>query len=128
MHSGREGRLHHLSRGVVSRKASWTGLASLLGSSLVATVAFGQGPGYSATGAVTPMPDEKLLTERECGACHAPFPPEFQSMHGWWEIMHNLDSHMGEVATLPEETRVKIQNYLLAKASDGPNTERRHAR
>jgi len=34
--------------------------------------------------------------------------------------MHSLDNHTGEVATMPEETRQKIQDYLMANASDGP--------
>jgi Dihaem cytochrome c len=108
------------------RSAVTLALAVVLG--LGARTGLAGGTGYRGTGAVTPMPDEKLEMEHECGACHAPFPPEFLPMHAWWEIMHELDNHMGEVATLPEDTRAKIQAYLLANASDGPNTERRHTR
>jgi hypothetical protein len=111
-------------KALTTRSAVALAMALVVG--LAARTGIAGGTGYSGTGAVTPMPDEKLLMEHECGACHAPVPPEFLPMHAWWEIMHELDNHMGEVATLPEDVRAKIQAYLLAHASDGPNTERRH--
>ena len=95
---------------------------------LAARTGFADGPGYRGPGAVTPMPNERLAMEQECGTCHEPFPPQMLPMHAWWEIMHRLHDHMGEVATLPEAARAGIQAYLLANASDGPNSERRHTR
>jgi hypothetical protein len=40
----------------------------------------------------------------------------------WRAIMDDLSDHMGEDATLPEKTRADIEAYLIANASDGPNT------
>lgn len=36
--------------------------------------------------------------------------------------MADLADHMGEDAELPENIRADIEAYLLANASDGPNT------
>lgn len=70
------------------------------------------------------MADERVpaitdpLVAKECGACHMAFPPQFLPQRSWQKIMTTLDQHFGENASLPEEQRTAILNYLLAHAGD----------
>ncbi len=52
----------------------------------------------------------------ECGACHLPFQPGFLSAGSWTAIMGDLSNHFGEDATLDEETRAALTNYLVDNA------------
>ncbi len=56
------------------------------------------------------------LTKTECGACHMVFQPRFLPAVSWTNIMSDLGNHFGEDATLDEETRIKIEAYLVKKA------------
>jgi hypothetical protein len=77
-----------------------------------------------ADGSIAVAPLARSETLHECGACHAPIPPQTHRMIDWRRIMADLANHMGEDATLPENIRADIEGYLLANASDGPNTRR----
>jgi len=79
------------------------------------------GPALADGGIYVP-PGAKAETLTECGACHTPFSPQTHRMIDWRGIMADLADHMGEDAQLPEKIRADIEAYLLANASDGPNT------
>ncbi len=57
--------------------------------------------------------------DKECGACHMAFQPEFLPARSWKKLMEpkELTNHFGEIATLPEASRVQIEAYLLAHAA-----------
>ncbi len=56
------------------------------------------------------------LTKTECGACHMPFQPRFLPAISWTTMMSDLANHFGEDASLDEESRLKIQAYLVENA------------
>lgn len=62
-----------------------------------------------------------LAYQEECGSCHIAYPPGLLPAQSWTVIMSNLDNHFEENAELPENTRLKILNYLgqhAAQAGD----------
>jgi len=44
----------------------------------------------------------------ECGSCHVAYPAALLSESDWRDIMHGLDKHYGDNASLGEETRKLI--------------------
>lgn len=50
--------------------------------------------------------------QEECGSCHLAYPPGLLPAQSWTVMMSGLDNHFEENAELPEETRLKILNYL----------------
>jgi mono/diheme cytochrome c family protein len=49
----------------------------------------------------------------ECGGCHMAYPPQLLPGGSWRKIMSGLDDHFGENAELDNETRRRIQDYLV---------------
>lgn len=62
------------------------------------------------------------VTAKECGDCHQPYGADALPQGSWRKIMGNLSNHFGEDASLDEQTRAHIENYLVsnAPAGDGP--------
>ncbi len=58
------------------------------------------------------------LYKNECGACHMAYQPEFLPKRSWTKMMNTLDDHFKVDASLDEEDRKRILNYLLSNASD----------
>jgi len=83
------------------------------------------GPALADGGFQVPTGAEAEMVQ-ECGACHTVLRPLTHKMIEWRGIMAGLSDHMGEDATLPEKTRADIEAYLIANASDGPNTRHQH--
>lgn len=54
--------------------------------------------------------------EAECGACHLVFPPALLDAKGWRQIMARLDHHYGDNASLDDQTRQTIDNFLVQNA------------
>jgi hypothetical protein len=52
----------------------------------------------------------------ECGSCHAPYLPALLSEADWRDIMSSLDKHYGDNASLGEETRQKVEAFLVRNA------------
>lgn len=59
------------------------------------------------------------VTAKECGACHQAYGPELMPQGAWSQLMGNLSNHFGEDASLDEQTRNHIEQYLLSKAERG---------
>lgn len=57
---------------------------------------------------------------RECGECHVPFPARWLSAESWRAILAGLDRHFGQDASLDEETRRAMEDYLVAGARRRP--------
>ena len=95
-----------------------TRFAMALGAALLSA-----GPALADGGFHVPPGAEAEMIQ-ECGACHTVLRPLTHKMIEWRAIMADLSDHMGEDATLPEKTRADIEAYLIANASDGPNTRR----
>lgn len=62
------------------------------------------------------------ITARECGDCHQPYGADALPQGAWRKIMTDLPNHFGEDASLDEQTRAHIENYLVrnARPGDGP--------
>jgi len=62
------------------------------------------------------------VTATECGDCHQPYGADALPQGSWKRIMGDLSNHFGEDASLDEQTRSHIENYLVsnAPAGDGP--------
>jgi hypothetical protein len=52
----------------------------------------------------------------ECGSCHVAYPPALLSESDWRDIMRGLDKHYGDNASLGEETRKLIEEFLARNA------------
>lgn len=62
------------------------------------------------------------ITVKECGDCHQPYGADALPQGSWKRMMGDLANHFGENASLDEQTRAHIENYLVsnAPAGDGP--------
>jgi len=58
------------------------------------------------------------IVQKECGACHMAFQPGFLPARSWSRMMDELADHFGEDASLPEDTRAIIRDYLATHAGD----------
>lgn len=75
---------------------------------------------------VPPVKDQ--LTQEECSACHIAFPPAFLPSRSWSAIMNTLEDHFGEDASLVEEDRQAIEDYLATHSADSGNRSSRFLR
>ena len=66
--------------------------------------------------AATTSPQETF--NKQCGACHMAYPPEFLPARSWKAITGNLTHHFGEDASLDKATTKVIADYLMANAAD----------
>ena len=55
---------------------------------------------------------------KQCGACHMAYPPEFLPARSWKAITGDLRHHFGEDASLDKATTQAIADYLMANAAD----------
>jgi len=62
------------------------------------------------------------ITATECGDCHQPYGADALPQGSWRRIMGDLSNHFGEDASLDNQTRDHITNYLVSNtaAGDGP--------
>lgn len=64
----------------------------------------------------------KLVTNetylKECGACHFAYQPELLPARSWEKIIATLDKHFGTDASLPEDSKVAIHNYLTEGSAE----------
>lgn len=54
--------------------------------------------------------------QAECASCHIAFPPQLMAAEDWRRVMATLDRHYGDNASLDEETRRVIENFLVRNA------------
>ncbi|MFO1188381.1 MAG: diheme cytochrome c [Alphaproteobacteria bacterium] len=64
------------------------------------------------------------VVRKECGTCHMAFQPGFLPARSWNRMMDELADHFGEDASLPEDTRSIIRDYLATHAGDVVGTGR----
>ncbi|HZF70131.1 diheme cytochrome c [Sulfuricurvum sp.] len=57
------------------------------------------------------------LYQKECGACHIAYQPEFLPKRSWDKTMNTLESHFGTNASLDPADHKTIQTYLATHAS-----------
>jgi hypothetical protein len=79
-----------------------------------------------AANALTFPKVEHAAMQKECGACHMVYAPQMLPQRSWDALMGHLDQHFGENAQLEEPLRVDILAYLLANASDSPESKFRY--
>jgi hypothetical protein len=62
------------------------------------------------------------VTATECGDCHQPYGADALPQGSWRRMMGDLSNHFGEDASLDDQTRNHITNYLVSNSppGDGP--------
>jgi nitrate/TMAO reductase-like tetraheme cytochrome c subunit len=60
---------------------------------------------------------------KECGACHLAYQPQFLPKRSWKKIMNSLDSHFGDNATLDEQTKTEILNYVIHNSAESSSSK-----
>lgn len=73
--------------------------------------------GFGSGGGGFTITDQITMTE--CGDCHMVYGPEALPQGSWRAIMADLPNHFGEDASLDEQTRQHIENYLVSNAPAG---------
>ncbi|WP_345993603.1 cytochrome b/b6 domain-containing protein [Sulfurimonas sp. HSL-1716] len=59
----------------------------------------------------------------ECASCHTLYPPHLLSRASWEKVMNSLDDHFGDDASLDEQTRVSIRDYLMKNSAESSTKE-----
>lgn len=77
----------------------------------------GSGAG-GASGGANLLSKEPLIVS-ECSECHDPYSERLLPSSSWRKIMGDLGNHFGEDASLDNDTRTQIENYLVANAGRG---------
>jgi cytochrome b len=96
----------------------WPRVAVSLAVALVAIVGFGAVRLAARPAHGVPPATLDPTYARECGDCHFAYPPSIAPAATWQGIMAHLDSHFGEDASLPSDTRAKIAAYLDANSAE----------
>ncbi|MFN6961809.1 MAG: diheme cytochrome c [Rhodocyclaceae bacterium] len=65
---------------------------------------------------VRPLRDAPPAFQAECGSCHIAFPPQLLGADDWRRVMHSLDKHYGDNASLDEKTRQQLEDFLVRNA------------
>jgi len=63
---------------------------------------------------VPPVSD--AVVQKECGACHIPFPAAFMNTQAWTQLTGDLAHHFGEDASLPADKLKAVQAYYSQNA------------
>ncbi len=56
--------------------------------------------------------------QAECSACHMAYPPGLLPARSWQKLMGGLSNHFGDDASLSEQTRKALTDYLVLNAAD----------
>ena len=56
--------------------------------------------------------------QAECSACHMAYPPGLLPARSWQKLMGGLSNHFGDDASLAEQTRQALTEYLVLNAAD----------
>ncbi len=56
--------------------------------------------------------------DNECGSCHITYPPYLLPKESWVKMMNELDDHFGDDASLDEQTRVAILDFLEKNSAE----------
>lgn len=67
-------------------------------------------------------------TANECAACHMAYPAGLLPARSWTRMMHELENHFGEDASLSPEETLAITRYLTDNAADSPRANERSRR
>ena len=104
----------------------------LIGLSLATALAAGgaltASRAQSASPAASPVSGPQATMNKECGACHMVFPPQFLPARSWVALMDGLKDHFGETAALDATATKEIVDYLVAHAADAPGGDRHYLR
>ena len=66
---------------------------------------------------------ENTLFYEECSSCHIIYPPFLLPKKSWTKMMENLENHFGDDASLEEEDKNLIKNYLVKNSSETSTKE-----
>ncbi len=65
--------------------------------------------------------------EEECSSCHMAYPPQMLHADSWRAMMGDLSHHFGSDASIDDQRRVAITNFLLANAGGRKTGDTRDA-
>ncbi len=83
-------------------------------------------PSNSLIGDANGVVDYKVehpLFYDECKSCHTLYPPFLLPQKSWVKMMDDLENHFGDDASLEEEDKISIQNYLVQNSSENSTKE-----
>ena len=80
------------------------------------------------TAASTTTGADKALYTKECASCHFGYQPQLLPKRSWVKMMGELENHFGSDASLEEEDRLSIEEYLVQNAGDTPKASYKHFR
>ena len=66
---------------------------------------------------------EHSLFANECSACHTLYPPFLSPANSWKKLMSTLQNHFGDDASLEEEERASIEEYLIKNSAENSTKE-----
>ncbi len=69
-----------------------------------------------------------LMVQKECGACHMAYLPQFLPARSWNKLIDGLKDHFGESAALDAATSEVIRTYLVSHAADASGEDNRFLR
>lgn len=61
--------------------------------------------------------------KQECASCHMAFPPNALPAKSWQAMMSNLQDHFGDDASLEENVRTKIEEFLVKNSAENSAEE-----
>lgn len=62
--------------------------------------------------------------QEECASCHMAYPAELLPTRSWLTILHRLDQHFGENASLDPATLQTLRQYLQDNSADVTDSRR----
>ncbi len=66
---------------------------------------------------------EHQLFHDECISCHTLYPPFLLPKRSWVKMMDNLENHFGDDASLDDEDKESIKNYLVLHSAENSTKE-----
>jgi len=66
---------------------------------------------------------EHKLFHNECISCHTLYPPFLLPKESWVKMMDNLENHFGDDASLEDEDKESIKDYLVQNSAESSTKE-----
>ena len=57
---------------------------------------------------------KNVAFEEECASCHMAYPPQMLDANSWRAVMSGLSSHFGSDASIDDQRRTAITDFLVA--------------
>ena len=91
---------------------------------LSSTVAFADDDDHKRNKSKYLVPVNNDTFKKKCGACHFAYQPGLLPSVSWEKILNNLPAHFGKKASLNQEQKSIISDYLRANAAEHSSAKR----